>query len=343
MRESYLDRKDRLRGEGKVELPLNIDTKKYLIGNIAFKDLLVVSPFALLSIIIIVILHKTGNLSQTTFIVSLAPTGFMAMLQIIKHPIRKNLSFLTFRVLWRLKYNKRKKQFYYQKGEISMANQEDVRLKLGIKNVFSGAFETTDGYFAKVLEVSSVNLSLMNKTEMNNIFESYRTYLNEMNLKSIQIEQIAQPVNLSQYLLYIDRKTENEQNYAKRMLKQSYKRYVEDIQKSRNMVQRKRYIIIRQSVGSDREKSIQELDRKALIEQSKIENMLTGSARLNVKILQNEELIKLIYTCLDYDNAQAQGENIVTRANSKIDVSMGEKSAREIIDVFEKKLNESIN
>src|SRR5690606_32231638 len=129
---------------------------------------------------------------------------------------------------------------------------------------------TTDNHVVKVIEVSSVNLSLMNETEIQNIFSSYRTFINELNTKHIQISQIAQPVNLSQYMLYVDRKTENEKNHAKRMLKQSYKSYVENIQKSCNTVQRKRYIIIRSTTINDQEKTLQELERTAVIFQSKI-------------------------------------------------------------------------
>lgn len=343
MAESYLDRKERLRGEGKVELPLNIDTKKYLIANISYQDLLIVSPFLVFSLILIYVFYKLGLLSQSTVVISLSPTAFMLTLQLIKHPVRKNISFIKFNILWRLSYNKRQKEFYYRKGEIEVGTMDDVRKKLGIKAIFSGAYETIDNHFVKVIEVSSVNLSLMNETELNNIYNAYRSFLNELNTKHIQIAQIAQPVNLSHYLLYVERQTENEQDHAKRMLKQSYKSYIENIQKSRNMVQRKRYIIIRTPINNDREKALQEVERTAVIIQSKIENMLSGQTRLTAKTLHNDELIRLIHTCLDYENSLAQGDRIVDRAKNKMDVSMGEKTAKEVLKMFERKLYESIN
>jgi hypothetical protein len=345
-RESFLDRKERLKGEGKIELPLNIDTKKYLIGNISFGDLKVISPFACISLIAIFMFYKTGYLNRNTIFISLIPTVFISAFQLIKHPVRKNISFLQFQLIWRFKYKKRQKDFYYKKGEIDMTNtnDQDTRKKLGIKNVFSGCYETTDNRFVKVIEVSSINLSLMNKKEKNSIFESYRMFLSEMQLvKKLQIDIIAQPINLSKYLYYVDRQTEQENNYAKRMLTRSYKKFVEKIQKSRNMVARKRYIIIDQPISSDREKSLQELERKATIIQSKIENMLVGHAKLSAKILQNDELLKLMYTCLDYDNALALGNYIVGRANNKVSISLGEKTAKEIIETFERQLEDSIN
>lgn len=341
--ESYLDRKERLKGEGKVELPLNVDMQRYFIFNITFKDLAIISPVLVLSIILIVIFKQTGNLSQGTVIVSIAPTFFIIMLQLIKHPIRKNLSFLTFRMIWRFQFNKREKQFIYQKGEIDMENEQDVRKQLGIKNIFSGTYETTDNHFVKVLEVSSINLSLMNDKEQDSVFDGFRTFLNETGMKKFQISEIAQPVNLTQYLLYVDRKTENEKNYAKRMLKHSYKNYVGNIQKSRNMVQRKRYIVIRGAISSNREKSLEEVEQLTRLITSKVENMLSGSTTLHANALMNDELTKLMYTCLDYDNAQALGDAIVGRANNTVNITMGEKTAKEVLDEFEKKLEESIN
>ncbi|MFS8542045.1 MAG: hypothetical protein LOD89_08145, partial [Tissierellales bacterium] len=64
-----------------------------------------------------------------------------------------------------------------------MGTMNDVRKKLGIKAIFSGAYETIDNHFVKVIEVSSVNLSLMNETELNNIYNAYRSFLNELNTK----------------------------------------------------------------------------------------------------------------------------------------------------------------
>lgn len=345
-KENYVDRKERFKGEGKVELPLNIDTRKYLIGNISFNDLLVLSPFLFLTLIILFVCYSTGNLSRNTIFASFVPSIIVGAFQVLKHPIRKNLSFLQFRILWRAKYNKRKKDFYYTKGELDMSNKTlpDIRTQLGIKDVFSGAYETTDNRFVKVLEVSSLNLSLMNGRERKNIFEGYRTFINELQITNeIQISVIAQPINLSQYLLHVDRQTEHESNVAKRMLTKSYKRQIEDIQKSRNMVARKRYVILSQPITADREKSIQELERKAIIIKSQLENMLQGYSRLYVKELNNDELLKLMYTCLDYDNAQALGDYIVGRAQNKANISLGERSAKDIIEQLQKQLSESIN
>lgn len=345
--ENILDRKERLKGEGKIELPLDVDTKKYLFRNIAFVDIFIVSPFIILSLIIVLILWKTGFLNPRTIIISSVPTVAILVLQLIKHPIRKrNLTFLQFGILWRINYKRRNKEFFYRKGAIDMENKKDkdTRKELGIKNVFSGCYETTDNRFVKVLEVSSINLSLMNNAESRKIYEAYGTFLSEIQfLNSIEICQISQPVNLSKYLLQVDEATENEKHFAKRMIISSYKKHIEQIQRSRNMVARKRYVIVDHPISSDREKSLAEVERKASLLEMNINGMLRGYSKLNATILKNDDLIKLIYTCLDYDNAQALGNHIVSRANNKANVSLGVTTAKEIIETYQKQIEEKIN
>ncbi|MCU5288467.1 hypothetical protein [Bacillus paranthracis] len=345
MIESFRERKDRLKGEGKIELPLNIDSKKYLIGKISFWDLLIVSPALLISIVSMVIFYSQESLTKDTALISLTPTIVLTAFQLIKHPIRSNISFLQYRLIWKIKYQRRHKEFFYKKGEINMQqNDQDIRKELGIRDVFSSCYETNDNRFVKVIDVSAVNLSLMSSNERQKIFTAYKTFINELQfVNEIQISQVAQPVNLSKHLLHVDNLTHGEKNPAKRMLIKSYKEYVEGIQKTRDMVARKRYVIIDQPIGSDREKSLNDIERKASLVTANLENMLTGHARLIAKPLNNEELLQLIYTCLDYDNAQSVGEFIIGRAHNSLDISLGSESAQKLINQLQKQVNENIN
>lgn len=42
--QSAVERRDRLREEGKIELPLNVDTKKYILSLIKYRDILISLP-----------------------------------------------------------------------------------------------------------------------------------------------------------------------------------------------------------------------------------------------------------------------------------------------------------
>ncbi|WP_234973064.1 hypothetical protein [Paenibacillus vortex] len=165
---------------------------------------------------------------------------------------------------------------------------KDIREQLGIKNVYSECYETTDNRFVKVIRVSSVNLSLLNKKEKTKIFQAYETFLNDLprSMLPLQVSQIAQPINLTNYGRYIDDQTAKEESYPKAILAKSYLKYVDDIQKSKNMVSRNRYVIMARSFNSmNRKKVLDELERDVKIVSTQIENMLGGRYEL-----ENESL-----------------------------------------------------
>ena len=94
--EEYFDRQERLRASGKVDLPLNIDTKKYLYGNISFQDVFVLSPFVLLGILITYLFYRFGILDQRMILIAFAPTFLVAVFQLNKHPSPKK--FIAFAI-----------------------------------------------------------------------------------------------------------------------------------------------------------------------------------------------------------------------------------------------------
>ena len=77
--------------------------------------------------------------------------------------------------------------------------EQDIREVLGIRNIYNDCYETMEDTLVKVIEVSSVNLSLLH-AEDKKIYGSYETFLNEKPREiDIQIARISQPVNLKSY------------------------------------------------------------------------------------------------------------------------------------------------
>ncbi|NUH84733.1 hypothetical protein HUN92_13490 [Bacillus firmus] len=339
-----LERKEQLRSELKVQLPVPIDTKRYLMGRVAFIDVAIFSPFLALSCLFIYIFYSTGSLNKYTFILSAIPSVAIITFQMMKHPVRREISYLKYKILWRYNFKKREKEFYYRKGALDMGDKQDARRKIGIKATFADCYETTDKRFVRVFEVSSVNLSLANKPEKRSALDSFKVFMTTINfLKSIQFSQIAQPINLTRHLQHVMKKQKGEDNLAKRLLNQGYRNHIEEIQKSRDLVTRKRYIIISRNIGNDREKALDELDQQSKLLMTKIESMTFDYSSLSIKQLNNDELTKLMYTCTDYDNAVSIGEHIIDRANNRSSVSVGENTAKELIDVLQRQLREKIN
>lgn len=338
--DSYLERQERLRERGKVELPLNIDTKKYLYGNISFQDVFIVTPFLVLGAIISYVFYQMGVFNQQLLLVAFVPAMLVTVFQLNKHPVRKNLSLLQYKVIWKLRARHRQKEFHYAKGALPMNRKgRDTRTELGLANIANGCLESSDGRLIKVLEVSSINLSLMNELAKENVLSAYQAFINDTGEKQIQLMQVAQPINLTNYLMWFNEQVDQNSSYAKRMLKQGYANQIDRIQKSKNMVTRKRYLVISKPF-SNSPKDYLKLETTANILQAKLEQMLSGYEKLDVKILENDELLKFYYACIDFENAQAQGQNIVHKTNAKLDVVVGKNTAKALVEQYKTLLND---
>ncbi|WP_181833222.1 hypothetical protein [Bacillus taeanensis] len=184
---------------------------------------------------------------------------------------------------------------------------QDIRAKLGIFNITNGCYETLDNRLVKVLKVSTVNVSLMSPSDRGRVFESYQTFLNDIPREffDIQINQIVQPVDLKNYLIDIEQAMNKERDVNKRLLSQSYKNKIQQIQKSKNMVSRERYVILSAKNNS---KGLNTIDRNAETLKAQIENMLYGRYRLETTILDNAALEDLLYMAIDYESAQTNKE-----------------------------------
>jgi uncharacterized protein YuzB (UPF0349 family) len=327
--ETHLDRKERLREQNKVELPRNIDDNKYLFANLSFKDIAMLIPAFLLTLLIIYVYYLiTGSVNQIIIISALLPTLLMAVLQMNKHPERKNIPLWEHRIYWKFKFNIRQKEFYYSKGVGNMKNSKELSTqeKLPIKNIANGCIETKDNRLVKIIEVSSINLSLMNRADRKDVFESYQNFVNELEVKEFQTSQIAQPINLDYYAAWIAEKARDDRP-ALRKLKKAYLNQIDDIQKNKSMVTRKRYLTF--SVPNN-DSALDKVEIIANNIQFKLENMLSGSDKLRAIILKNDDLLKLIYTCVDFENAQSQGSSITDKAYVQAPIVLGEKSRKEL-------------
>ena len=343
VRNLAVERKEQMRKELKVQLPVPIDSKRYLFGKVAFIDVLIVAPFVLLSGLLVYLFYLFGGLGQITIIISLIPAIVVFGMQFTKHKVRKEIPFLKYGVWWKYQFRKREKVFFYRKGAMEMADKKDARRKIGIKSVYANCYLTTDKRFVRVFEVSSVNLSLANTSEKRQLIDILKAFLTTLNfLKDIQFSQIAQPISLTRHIQSVVRKNRDEKNDVKRLLIKSYRNYIDEIQKSRDLVTRKRYMVISQKIGSDREKALEEIDQKSKLLITKVDAMTFVDTSLTIRELNNDDLIKLMYTCVDYDSAVAVGDHIISRANNRSPITVGEETAKQMIETLTKQLEEKI-
>ena len=339
--ENFQIRKQQLREKGLIEIPMSVDTSRYFIGTVRWMDIVYTVPFIILSIFIIVMLNKTGNLSSSNVVFSfLPPTLFLAVLW-IKHPDRKNVSFLR-QIWWKISFAKSTKIYEFSK-ERSEELEKDIRTQLGIFNIANDCLETLDNRLVKVIEVSSVNLTGMSTNDRDRTLRSYQSFLNDISLDSFpfQIEQFARPINLNSYINWVQEELGSEENYLKRMLTESYVNKTNEIQKSKKMVSKSRYIIVSEKVGSNKNNTLDKLSIKAETMISSVTNMLTDKHKLKATILDNEELFSLIYSSIDYENAQIK-QGFDLKRNFSSPITMGEESYFEAKNEWEREKNSRI-
>ncbi|MBX9997325.1 hypothetical protein [Priestia aryabhattai] len=293
--------REEMRKQGRVKLNLHFDASRYIIASVRFMDLVYSFPFLLITAIALLILYKTGTLSTTTLVIAFVPFVFSIALLSMKDADRKNINQWN-KIFNKINFVRRERTFHFTK-EVNIDLSQDIRTQLGIFNISNGCYETLDNRLVKVLKVSSVNITLMSPSDRERVFESYKNYLNDIPREffDIQTNEIVQPVDLKNYLTEIDQAINNERDYIKRMLNQSYRDKVYKIQKQKNMVSRERYVIL--STKNDK-KGLAEIDRMAESLKTQIQNMLRGRYKLDVKILDNAGLEDLIYLAVDYENAQ---------------------------------------
>ncbi len=330
-----LYRKKELKEQGLLEIPMQVDSSRYFINNIRWADVMYTAPFLLVTVIILYFLSDTGNLTTTTIIFSFLPPTIVLVLLWVKHSDRKNISLVTV-FKWRLQFIRSKKKYEMSRERVNDM-KEDIRSQLGIWDINNDCFETLDNHFVKIVEVSSVNLTGMSNNDRIKTLNAYQSFLNNHAFSSfpLQIEQFSRPVNLKGYLQWVQHKSANEKDIVKRILNESYIDKTLEIQKSKKMVSKARYIIVREKIGSNREKSLNSITRKAETLVAAFSNMLPEKHKLHASTLDNEELFDLIYSAIDYENAQI---NSGMRKNAQAlfkSITLGNKTHDEIVSAIE--------
>lgn len=323
--ESHQLKKQDLRKQGLIEIPMNVDTSRYFIGNVRWFDIIWSLPFISISIIIMIILHNMNYLNTSTFVFSLLPPVLALTFLYIKHPYRKNISFIK-TVWWRMKFKMSKKTYEFTK-ERTHDMKEDIRSQIGIFNIANDTYETIDNRVVKVIEVSSVNLTGMSENDREKTLRAYQSFLNNLpqHYFPFQVEQFAKPINLKNYMYWTQQKMEDEKSFKKRTLFQSYIDKTNEIQKSKKMVNKSRFVILSENIGTNKEKALQKLSNKTESMVSSIENMLDGKYSLSASVLNNEELFYLIYSSIDYENAQVK-QNVNVNNILNLPITLGQKS-----------------
>ncbi|PGZ17609.1 hypothetical protein COE43_12650 [Bacillus cereus] len=173
-----------------------------------------------------------------------------------------------------------------------------------VRNIYSEVIETTDNRLIKIINVSSVNTTLMSYNQQAAVLNQYESFLKSIK-KSIQISRIAEPINLKNYIFDLQQENKEIDNPHKRMMMTSYIEFAKGIQESKDMTRRSCYVTIYEKFSDEKskEKAIKHLEVYAKDMILKLEEMLYET-KLEARQLSNEELKRMMHLFMDYENAQ---------------------------------------
>lgn len=115
--------------------------------------------------------------------------------------------------------------------------------QLSIADIVDDIILLKDGGAAIVFESTSLNFDLLSEKEQEAVIAAYAALLNSLSF-SIQILIRSQRKDISNYILYLDQAFQNITNPLLRELMKSYKKFITETIKKKNVLSKKFYIII---------------------------------------------------------------------------------------------------
>jgi hypothetical protein len=189
-------------------------------------------------------------------------------------------------------------EMIFQKKDKEKQAVQDLIPIQAIKN---GRVITKDNRVIQILKVNALNLELMSEYELNNVFETFEIMLKSINFP-VQIEIVSQPMNLNKYLNEQKALLEKMDNPYRKKALESYIEYIKQIETSRSIMQRKRYIIFDVKIAgvkqSDYETALEQLDEKEKIIFNALKDLELNSERIS-----EAEINQFFQVMFDYEAA----------------------------------------
>ena len=186
-----------------------------------------------------------------------------------------------------------------------------------------------DGGAALVMESTSLNFGLLSEKEQSAVIAAYAAMINSLSF-GIQITVVTQRKDISKYLNYLEEQSKREMTPLLRKLLESYKGFINDSVKKKNVLGKRFFITIPLSpfeLGTA--KSIQSVTTRSgplpfqksyVIKKVKItlyprrDHIVRQAGRLGIKLrqLKTEELIELFYKVYNPEKPAVKKEPEVT-------------------------------
>ena len=216
--------------------------------------------------------------------------------------------------LMKLKNTKAKKsqlEWDYQPPKINGGKQtiDDMSLVAGMYENYE---VTKTGNLVGILEVSGINLDLLNDNEQQDVFSDYGAFLmstlGEGVDDSLQFIEPTIPVNMTEWLnglkrKYLDLKNNHPEEEFKIQLIASYLDHFTTVQNSKNMTTKQHLLIVKVPIKDKTMESldlaVNNLDEKINQVKRDLENALTDFD-LTAKVLSSQEVQEILKNLINF-------------------------------------------
>ncbi|MFW3505536.1 MULTISPECIES: TrsD/TraD family conjugative transfer protein [Lactobacillales] len=174
------------------------------------------------------------------------------------------------------KENTKELTFTWQPRPINKKGKETINDMSLIQSTYQDILITKTGYAVGMIEISGINLELLNDEEQTDTFDTFNTFLiNTLGDSSNEVQQwidTTSPVNIDDYLLSYKKRYLMEENEAKKQLIASYIQDLTQKSKAKEMNTKRHILIVKEKIT---DKSLVSLETKAQDLKDKIRNYIS--------------------------------------------------------------------
>lgn len=172
--------------------------------------------------------------------------------------------------------NTKELTFTWQPRPINKKGKETINDMSLIQSTYQDILITKTGYLIGMIEISGINLELLNDEEQTDTFDTFNTFLiNTLGDSSNEVQQwidTTSPVNIDDYLLSYKKRYLMEENEAKKQLIASYIQDLTQKSKAKEMNTKRHILIVKEKIT---DKSLVSLETKAQDLKDKIRNYIS--------------------------------------------------------------------
>lgn len=172
--------------------------------------------------------------------------------------------------------NTKELTFTWQPRPINKKGKETINDMSLIQSTYQDILITKTGYAVGMIEISGINLELLNDEEQTDTFDTFNTFLiNTLGDSSNEVQQwidTTSPVNIDDYLLSYKKRYLMEENEAKKQLIASYIQDLTHKSKAKEMNTKRHILIVKEKIT---DKSLVSLETKAQDLKDKIRNYIS--------------------------------------------------------------------